>query len=295
MHVEISCLDSNSKIIRLFKSGFDEILFQDRNKTYGAYQLRFISRAGFVVGFVATLLMTGIAISFFSFIKPKGAKPDRYVEYEIYDPNIKTTPLLKEPPKGEANGEVTEKKEKPTKPSKNTQKKETIDPKRIEKEAKDLEIAKAKAKQDSLDKALADSLARKQHDDSLRAAEDGKNKLGNPDGKGTTNVDTTHHKPIGGDDAFAAWIANLLQSKYTPELKAYGRKVTFTIGYNVNSDSTITDFKIYQKAYFGMDPIIIETLTMNPKKMIPYKNERGELIKSQYVKRPITLLPLPKK
>jgi hypothetical protein len=241
------------------------------------------------------LLMTGIAISFFSFIKPKGAKPDRYVEYEIYDPNIKTTPLLKEPPKGESNGEVTEKKEKPSKPSKNTQKKETIDPKRIEKEAKDLEIAKAKAKQDSLDKTLADSLARKQHDDSLRAADDGKNKLGNPDGKGTTNVDTTHHKPIGGDDAFAAWIANLLQSKYTPELKAYGRKVTFTIGYNVNSDSTITDFKIYQKAYFGMDPIIIETLTMNPKKMIPYKNERGELIKSQYVKRPITLLPLPKK
>lgn len=294
MHVEISCLDYNSKIIRLFKSGFDEILFQDRNKAYGAYQLRFISRAGFAVGFSATIIMTCIAIGIFSMIKPKAPKPDRYVEYEIYDPNIKTTPLLKEPPKGEADGEVSEKKEKPSKPKKDPkkqQKKETIDPTRIAKEAKDLEIAKAKAKQDSLDKAMADSLARKHHDDSLRAAEDGKSKLGNPDGKGTTNVDTTHHKPIGGDDAFAAWVANLLRSKYTAELKAYGRKVTFTIGYNVNSDSTITDFKIYQKAYFGMDPIIIETLNLNPKKMIPYKNERGELIKSQYVKRPITLLP----
>lgn len=287
-------MNDHSKIIRLFKSGLDEIVFHSRNKAFGAYQLRILSRMGMAIGFTITLLISGISFSLFSFVKARKPKTDKYVEYEVFNPSLKTTPILKEPPKGDPNAQPNKDEKKTDKPktTKTQQKKDPkelqLDPTKIEKDALEQQAAKDKAKQDSLAKAQADSIALKNRLDSLAAAQ---NKFGTKDGKGV-DMDTTHHKPIGGPSEFGEWLAMELKPKYTAELKAYGRSVTFTVGFDINHDSTISNIKLYQKAYFGMDEIILETVRNCKKKFTPAINpQTNQVIKSQPMKAPVKLTP----
>lgn len=275
----------------------DEIVFHSRNKAFGAYQLRILSRMGMAIGFTTTLVISTIAFSTFSFIKAKKPKQDKYVEYEVFNPSLKTTPILKEPPKGDPDAKPSkdDQKKKESKPDKTPQRKDPkerkLDPTQIEKDAQEQQAAKDKAKQDSLAKAQADSIAQKNKLDSLAAAEAFKKKFGTKDGKGV-DMDTTHHKPIGGPTEFGEWLAAELKPKYTNELKAYGRSVTFTVGFDINHDSTISNVRLYQKAYFGMDEIILETVRNCKKKFTPALNpQTNQVIKSQPMKAPVKLTP----
>jgi periplasmic protein TonB len=285
-------LDSNNKIANLFKNSFDELVFKNRNKAYGAYQLRILSRKNYVLGFAITMAM--FVPGFFivnSFKTEKPFKETKLINYEIFNPNIKLAPIKEiEPPKGDPKAsdikETKNKEEKKSKEIKDPDKK--LDPTKIAKESKDI---KEKALQDSLNKLKLDSIALKKTNDSLAAIANGKGKMGLENGTGE-GIDTTQHKVIGGNDQFVEWLAAILRNKYTKEFKEYGRSVTFTLGYVINSDSTMTDVKIYQKAYFGMDEVVLETIKANPKKWIPYKNERGLIIQRQAVKTPVKLLPL---
>ena len=242
------------------------------------------------------MVVSAIVFSLFSVVKAKKAKPDKYVEYEIFDPNIKTTPVLKEPPKGDPNAvpDKTPTKPKETNKVNTTAKssnKTVIDPKAAEEKVLKEKERLDSLRQDSLAQALADSLAKKRLDDSLAAVRN-KGQMGTANGTGSS-IDTSHHKPIGGPTEFGRWLSEALRPKYTAEFKKDAvRGTTFTLRFNVNSDSTISNIELLQKAYFGMDDIIIETIKSNPKKWAPYKNEKGEIIKSQTVKIPVKLHPV---
>lgn len=291
MYSKNTQLKLEDKILNLFKSTYDDLIFEKRNKSYGAYQLRILNKFGLFTG---TLLSISLTFLFFYGnlnFKKQIETPPKVRNFEVFDANIKLVPLeLPEPPKGNPDAKKNDKpvKSNTINSANKTKEKENkkVDIKKIDTKAEEQRIQHQK---DSLAKILADA-TQKRIEDSLAALANGTGKQGTTDGKGN-GIDTTHYKPIGGPSEFGIWLSDLLRSKYTNELKQYKRKVTFTIGFNVNSDSTISDIKLYQKAYFGMDEIIVETIKNNPKKWAPYKNDRGEIIKSQNVKLPVILYP----
>ncbi len=247
---------------------------------------------------LATVTIAFICIICNSFLNIKPFLPPngKIIKYESFDMNKKQPLILREPPKGDPNASSNEETKKTPKNNTKTvsKKRDKLDPTKIEKDAKDAE--KIKATQDSLNKVKADSISNARTQDSLKTlAENAKNKLGLENGNiNSKNIDTTHHPVIGGPTEFGLWLAQELSSKYTPELKAYGRDVTITVVFNIKYDSTITDIKLIQKTYKGqMDDVILETIKNCKIKFKPAINPETKLpIKSQICMSRIILPPI---
>ena len=232
------------KFIR-YKHNFDELVFEGRNKSYGAYVLRKAYEKRINIALLIICLGTiCLTLGSFIYLTYNAESSERQIDLSLYDGfdlRIKQN-ILPELPKGEKPKEkekpMKKTKEKPDKPkSKNEviKKSDKPDFTKLTNEIQDTIKLDTLAKNglSKLDSTTAANVAEGKRLDSL-------NGLG-----GTTpNTSMMQVNRLGGIDEFVAWIR---QNFVYPTSNRYQIDVTINVYFCVTTEGLLSDIKIIKE------------------------------------------------
>lgn len=249
--------------VSIFETRWINLVFEGRNKEYGAYQLRQENprttvKALLIATTLLCLLFASMKISSL-FAKEPISDNGIICSFPIVMPPMTTTPFKKEPEKTDALPPA--KKEEPRK---EINKENLVDPTVVDKEKAKTDIATNKEAEINPSQGSLEGTSTSNDGDGIKGgSEGGKGKEGS-DGSGTEEpkgpyvegtLDVRPSFP-GGIDSFYKYVAKNFKTPEMDSEKAVKVYVTFVI----EKDGTMTDIKVPRNPGYGLDKEAIRVL-----------------------------------